>query len=98
MVGGDGLTLRIVMGEPSDSNCNSYFLPSLSVAEQEILEPCPAAKFPSCLHVPADNSTNGTGKPSTFGRLLEFSSIRSTVSSYRLSCGLRPFSPENDMM
>jgi hypothetical protein len=69
------------MGAPSDTNSNSYFLPFLSVAEQETLETCPAAKFPSCVHVPADNSTNGTGRPSTLGLLLEFSSIRSTVNS-----------------
>ena len=83
--------IRIVIGEPSDSNCNSYLLPCLSTALQVILETCLAAKFPSCLHIPADNSTNGTGRPSTFGLLLEFSSIRSMGSSYRLSSFLWPF-------
>lgn len=97
IVGGDGLTLRRVIGKPSDTNCNSYVLPFLSIALQEILETCLAAKFPSCVHVPADNSTNGTGRPSTFGLFLEFSSIRSIGSWYRSSCCLWPFSPENEM-
>jgi hypothetical protein len=66
------------MGEPSDSKRISYLLPFLSVAEQTMVETCNAAKFPSCLHIPAEDSTNGTGRPSTFGLFLEFKSIRST--------------------
>ena len=38
MVGADGRILRTVIGEPSDSNCNSYLLPCLSIAAQEMLE------------------------------------------------------------
>jgi hypothetical protein len=78
MVGGDGLTLRTVTGEPSDSNRISYLLPFLSVAVQAMLETFPAARFPSCVQLPTDASTSGTGRPSTFGRFLEFSSIWST--------------------
>src|SRR3954469_21496740 len=96
MVGADGLTLRRVIGEPSDSKCNSYFLPFLSTALQEMLEICRAAKFPSCLQNRADNSMNGTGRPSTLGLSLEFNSMRLMGSSYRLSSARRPFSPENE--
>src|SRR5205807_7644997 len=92
------LIRRTVIGVPSDSNCSSYFFPFLSAAEQEMLEICWVAKFPICLHVPEDNSTDGTGRPSTFGRSLELSSIRSTGSSNRLSRSRLPFSPENEMM
>jgi hypothetical protein len=53
MLGAVGRTLRNVIGEPSDSKRNSYFLPYLSVAEQAMLETCPNAKFPSCRHIPA---------------------------------------------
>ena len=98
IVGGDCLTRRTMMGKPSDTNCISYVLPFLSVALQEMLETCLAAKFPICLHSPADNTGTGTGRPSTFGLSLEFSSIRSMGSSYRLSSVLDPFSPENEMM
>ena len=62
MVGLVCLTLRSVIGEPSDWNCSSYFLPLLSVAAHEMLATCRAAKFPSCLQYPADNSTERTGK------------------------------------
>src|SRR3979411_3086000 len=92
MVGADGPTLRTLIGEPSDSKCNSYFLPFLPAALQEMLEICLAAKFPSCLQNPADNSVNGTGRPSTLGLSLEFNSMRSTGSSYRLSRAPWPYS------
>jgi len=72
---------RSVTGSPSDSNCSSYFRPSLAVAAQEMLETCRVAMIPNCRHVPVEDSTSGTGRPSTFGRSLEFSSIRSTCSS-----------------
>ena len=81
MLGADGWTLRNVIGEPSDSKRNSYCLPFLSVAEQAMLEICPIARLPICLHIPDDNSTVGTGRPSTFGRCLEFKSIRSIGNS-----------------
>src|ERR1700730_5218626 len=97
-VSGACLSLVILIGAPSDWNSSSYFLPFLSIALQEMLETCLVAKLPSCLHIPADNSTNGTGRPSTLGLSLEFSSIWSMDSSYRLSCSLRAFSPENEMM
>src|SRR5579863_9290582 len=98
MVGGPGRTLRTVMGEPSDSKRISYLRPFLSIAEQAMLETWPAAKFPSCVQLPADNSTTGTGRPSTFGLPFEFNSIRSTDNSYKFSSVRRPFSPENEMM
>ena len=79
--GEDRLIFRTFIGEPSDSNCSSYFLPFPSIALQEMLETCLVAKLPSCLHIPADDSTNGTGRPSTLGLCLEFSSIRSICSS-----------------
>jgi hypothetical protein len=41
MLGAEGRSLRNGMGEPSDSNRNSYLLPFLSVAEQAILKTCP---------------------------------------------------------
>ena len=47
MVGEDGFTRRTVIGEPSDSKRNSYFLPPLSVAEQTTLETWPVEKLPS---------------------------------------------------
>src|ERR1700730_19448351 len=97
MVGSDCLARRTVIGGPSDSKCSSYFLPFLSTALHEMLEICRAAKFPSCLQIPADNSMNGTGRPSTLGLSLEFSNIRSIGSSYRLSSARWPFSPENEM-
>src|SRR5947207_14295073 len=87
--GEDRLIFRTFIGEPSDSNCSSYFLPFPSIALQEMLETCLVAKLPSCLHIPADNSTNGTGRPSTLGLCLEFSSIRSIRSSESLSCSRR---------
>src|SRR5471032_1534506 len=92
---GDSLTLITRIGEPSVSNCSSYFLPVVPAELQEMLETWPLAKFPSCLHIPVDNSTSGAGRPSTFGRSLDLSSIRSTDNSYRSSCYFRPFSPEN---
>src|SRR5579872_7135954 len=98
MVGADGFTRRTVIGEPSDSKRNSYFLPLLSVAEQTTLETWPLEKLPSCTHRPDEFTVFGTGRPSTFGRLFELSSIRSTARSYRFSLVRRPFSPENEMM
>src|SRR2546430_10051334 len=68
--GEDRLIFRTFIGEPSDSNCSSYFLPFPSIALQEMLETCLVAKLPSCLHIPADSSTNGTGRPSTLGPVL----------------------------
>ena len=47
----NAVPLRNVMGEPSDSERNSYFSLFLSVAEQAMLETCPIAKFPICLHL-----------------------------------------------
>src|SRR5580693_2717452 len=95
----DFLLIRsTVIGSPSDTYSNSYFLEFLSTAVQETLEICFAAKLPICLHVPAANSVNATGRPSAFGLSLSLKSIRSTGSSYRLSCGLRPLSPEKLMM
>jgi hypothetical protein len=46
------------------------------------------------VQLPADNSISGTGKPSSFGRSLDFSWISSIERSYRLSCDLTPCSPE----
>src|ERR1700750_1376896 len=68
------------IGVPSETNCNSYFLPSLSTAEQEMPEICRVAKLPTCLQVPVDFSMRGTGMPSAFGRSLEFNIIRSIGS------------------
>src|SRR5580658_2582636 len=98
MVGAVGITLRTVIGEPSDSKRRSYFLPLLSVAEQTTLVTWPEAKLPSCTHLPADLTTVGTGRPSAFGWFFELSSIRSTARSYRFSLVRWPFSPENEMM
>src|SRR5271169_4029992 len=98
IVGSDALIIRTLIGEPSDSNWSSYFLPLLSVAIQETLDTCCRAKFPICLHVPADNSADGTGSPSTLGLSLDFKRIWSIDSSYKLSCSLLLFSPENVMM
>ena len=86
------------MGEPSDSNWNSYFRPFPSAALQETLDTCCFAKSPICLHIPVDSSTAGVGNPSTLGLSFDFNSIRSIDSSYRLSCSLLLFSPENVMM
>src|SRR5262249_17246166 len=97
IVGGDKRTRRRLMGEPSDSNRSSYFLPFLSVAEHETLETCLVAKFPSCRQTPLDNSTSGSGRPSTFGRSFDFTSIRSTARTYRFSCMRLPYSPEKEM-
>ena len=83
MLGAEGWTLRNVIGEPSDSKRKSYCLPFLSLAVQVMLETCPIARFPICLHIPDDNSMIGTGKPSTFGLCLEFKSIRSIGNSYK---------------
>jgi hypothetical protein len=58
-----------------------YFLPRPSVAAQETPDACRVAKFPTSLHVPADDSTDGTGTPSSFGLSLDFTSIRSTDNS-----------------
>jgi hypothetical protein len=60
-------SFRSVIGAPSETNCSSYFLPWPSVAAQETLDACRVAKFPTSLHVPADDSTDGTGTPSSFG-------------------------------
>src|ERR1700688_127002 len=72
---------RKVIGEPSDSNCSSYFLPFAVVATQEVLEMGVFVMMPICLQVPADGSADGTGRPSTLGLSLEFSSMLSTCSS-----------------
>jgi hypothetical protein len=37
------------------------------VAAQDTLDAFRVAKFPTSLHVPADDSTDGTGTPSSFG-------------------------------
>ncbi len=91
------LTLVTEIGAPSDSKSNSYFLSSFA-ALHLMLETCCVLKFPTCLQIPADDSTDGDGSPSTFGLSLDFSSIRSIGSSNRLSVGLRPFYPEKVMM
>src|ERR1700758_4117165 len=98
MVGDDGFTRRTVIGEPSDSKRRSYLLPLRSVAEQTTLGTWPVAKLPSCPHLPADFTTDGTGRPSAFGWFFELSSMRSTDRSYRFSLLRLPPSPENETM
>jgi hypothetical protein len=56
-----------LIGDPSDSNWNSYFRPFPSAASQETLDTCWVAKFPTCLQIPVDSSTAGVGNPSTLG-------------------------------
>src|SRR5438445_2915323 len=92
------LIILTLMGDPSDSNWNSYFRPFPSAALQETLDTCCIAKLPICLHIPVDSSTDGVVNPSTFGLSFDFKSIRSIDSSYRLSCSHLLFSPENVMM
>src|SRR6516165_7893838 len=77
------------MGEPSESNRSSYFLPCASVALQETLDTCCLAKLPTCLHAPVEGSTDGTGNPSALGPSLDLNRIRSIGSSYKSSCSLR---------
>src|SRR5882757_3936160 len=88
---------RRTIGEPSDSNCNSY-LPFLFVAVHEILETCCEARLPISLQFPVDPSTSGTGNPSSFGRSLDLNCISSIGSSYRLSRDRTPWSPEKVTM
>src|SRR6266567_8826705 len=87
-----------LMGDPSDSNRNSYFRPFPSAALQETLDTCCIAKFPICLHIPVESSTDGVGNPSTLGLSFDFKRIRSIDSSYKSPCSLLLFSPENVMM
>src|SRR5260370_38184258 len=68
----DRLIFRTFIGEPSDSNRSSYFLPFPSIALQEMLGTCFVAKLPSCFHVPADNSTFGTARAGSLRLCLEF--------------------------
>ena len=74
--GSAALIIITLIGEPSDSNWSSYFLPFPSVAIQETLDTCCAAKFPICLHVPVDGSTDGIGSPSSLGLWVDCNSIR----------------------
>src|SRR5213080_3704629 len=92
------LIILTLIGDPSDTNWNSYLRPFPSAALQETLDTCWIAKFPICLHVPVDSSTDGVGNPSALGLSLDFNSIRSIDSSYRLSCSRLLLSPENVMM
>ena len=46
-----------------------------------MLDICRVERMPSWRHVPVEDSTSGTGRPSTFGRSLELSSMRSIGSS-----------------
>src|SRR5882757_6118848 len=93
-----GVQSITLIGDPSDSNWNSYFRPFPSAALQVTLDTSCAAKFPICLHIPVDSSTDGVGNPSTLSLSFDFNSIRSMDNSYRLSCSLLFFSPENVTM
>src|SRR3954452_24209160 len=76
----DCLMRRTLTGVPSETNSSSYRRPSLSVAEQVISVTFLAAKLPVCRQVPVDGCSAGTGSPSTLGRSLELSSMRSIGS------------------
>jgi hypothetical protein len=95
--GSGGLIIITLIGEPSDSNWNSYVTALASVAMQATLDTCCVAKFPICLHDPLAGTTDGTGNPSSLGRSFDFKSIWS-IDNSNTSWSRLVLSPENVMM